>query len=142
MNNKVIAKSYVSEAKIRLDTAKTALKKEHFAYTVRQSQECVELSLKAALRYTGIEPPKWHDVGIVLKENESRFPAWFRKEIPGIASHSRNLAKERGASFYGDEEMGIPAEKIFSEWDARESLKWAKKTWEVAVRLIVNSEPD
>jgi HEPN domain-containing protein len=40
---------------------------------MRQSQEAVELSLKAALRVAGIEPPKWRDVGPILMQNRDRF---------------------------------------------------------------------
>ena len=95
MNNIELAKAYLEEAKRRIKTARRALEEEAFAYCIRQSQEAVELSLKGALRFFGIEPPKWHDVGIILIENKDRFPEWFKSEIEGIASTSRWLGRER-----------------------------------------------
>ena len=54
-----MCKSYLNEAKLRLKTAITAFRDGEYAYCIRQCQEAVELSLKAALRLVGIEPPKW-----------------------------------------------------------------------------------
>jgi len=73
-----MARSSLKEASIRLQTAKKALDDHFFPYAVRQSQECIELALKGALRLVGIEPPKWHDVGIILKKNKQKFPQWFQ----------------------------------------------------------------
>jgi HEPN domain-containing protein len=80
------------------------LKEKAYAYCIRQSQEAVELMLKASLRIVGIEPPKWHDVGPVLMEFAERFPLWFRERIPELAATSRWLRREREPSMYGDEE--------------------------------------
>ena len=41
----------------------------------------MELLLKASLRFVGAEPPKWHDVGVVLKRESSKFPNWFQEMI-------------------------------------------------------------
>jgi len=35
-----------------------------FSDVVEEAQEIVELSLKGMLRFVGIEPPKFHDVGV------------------------------------------------------------------------------
>jgi len=63
MNNVTMAKAYLRQARERLRHANEALEGGNYPYVVRQSQEAVELSLKAALRLVGVEPPKWHDVG-------------------------------------------------------------------------------
>ena len=63
-----MAESYLLESEIRLKTAQLALKEGYYSYAIRQSQKCVELSLKSTLRLVGIEPPKWHDVGLILKK--------------------------------------------------------------------------
>ena len=94
MNNVELAQSYIEEAKRRLKTAEMALSEDAYAYCIRQSQEAVELLLKASLRLVGIEPPKWHDVGPVLIEYSDRFPKWFRNEIPQLAAISRWLRRE------------------------------------------------
>ena len=54
LNNLDLAKSYVNEARLRLDTAESAFNKGAYAYCVRQCQEAVEFLLKAALRCIGI----------------------------------------------------------------------------------------
>ena len=97
MNNVELAQSYIEEAKRRLKTAEIALSEDAYAYCIRQSQEAVELLLKASLRLVGIEPPGWHDVGPVLIEYSGRFPEWFRNEIPQLAAISRWLRRERGS---------------------------------------------
>ncbi|MDK6028910.1 HEPN domain-containing protein [Ignisphaera sp. 4213-co] len=70
-----MVKSYIEEAEKRLRVAEMMLKEKSYAYTIRQCQEAVELSLKAALRLVGVEPPKWRDVGPVLVEFSERFPS-------------------------------------------------------------------
>jgi len=70
--------------------------------------------LKAALRFVGIEPPKWRDVGPVLIENGDRFPDWFQEEIEEAASVSRWLGREREPSMYGDEETGLPTQRLYT----------------------------
>ena len=54
--------------------ASEALNRGNYPYVIRQSQEAVELALKASLRLVGVEPPKWHDVGPVLKRERNTVP--------------------------------------------------------------------
>jgi len=58
LNNIAMARNYLRQAQARTQTAETAVSQGNYAYAVRQSQEAVELSLKAALRLIGIEPPR------------------------------------------------------------------------------------
>lgn len=74
MDNQKMALSYLRGARSRLESATNALNGKDFPYVVRQSQECVELCLKSVLRFVGIEPPKWHDVGFILETEKERFP--------------------------------------------------------------------
>jgi Uncharacterized conserved protein related to C-terminal domain of eukaryotic chaperone, SACSIN len=63
LNNYDLGKSYIRQAEERIKHAKEALNEGNYPYTVEQCQEAVELLLKAAFRYIGVEPPKLHDVG-------------------------------------------------------------------------------
>jgi len=72
-----IARSYLRQAEARLEDARDALSEGNYPYAVRLSQECVELSLKAALKAVGIDYPKVHDVSDVLEVVSERFPEWF-----------------------------------------------------------------
>jgi HEPN domain-containing protein len=105
-----LARSNVRQAEDRLTTARIALERGNYPYAVRQAQECVELSLKACLRLVGIEPPKWHDVGPIIRRERENFPEWFKEHVERIVSISRSLRKERELAMYGDEESKIPPE--------------------------------
>ena len=83
----------------------------------------MELSLKTALRLVGIEPPKVHDVGPILRRNRDKFPSWFKENIDRMASVSRLLRRERETSMYGDEELALPPEEIYSIEDAKLALE-------------------
>ena len=95
----------------------------------------MELLLKASLRLVGIEPPKWHDVGPILRREAERFSQWFKEKIPRLTRISRRLHREREPSMYGDEEAGIPPEEIYDREDAAEALQWAREVAETMLRL-------
>lgn len=136
MNNIEMARSYLRQAEERIKHAEEALKWGNYAFTIRQSQEAVELALKGALRLMAIEPPKWHDVGPVIKRHKNLFPEWFRARIDEIASISRRLRREREPSMYGDEETGTPPDQLYSLMDAEEAFLSAKTILELCMRLF------
>ena len=103
---------------------------------VRYSQECVELSLKACLRLVGVEYPKVHDVGDVLKAEEARFPSWFRDDIDKLAEISRDLAEKRAPSMYGIEAAGKTPEDLFDKADALKALEDARFVHGLARKLL------
>ncbi len=136
MNSLKLAESNMRQACERLVHAEEALERENYPYVVRQCQEAVELALKAALRLVGVEPPKWHDVGPVLKRERNRFPEWFQKIADKLASISRKLRKERELAMYGDEEAMIPPEELYSREDAEEALSYAKYVVSMVSKLL------
>ena len=136
MDSLELAEAYLREAEIRLRVAEWALSQGAYAYCIRQSQEAVELALKAALRLVGIEPPKWHDVGPVLIQFSDRFPGWFRDAIPELAAVSRWLRREREPAMYGDEELGLPPNRIYTEPYARKALEGARMVYEHVAKLL------
>lgn len=136
MNNVEIARSYLRQAEERIKHAEEALRGGNYAFTIRQSQEAVELALKGVLRLMGIEPPKWHDVGPVIKRHRDLFPEWFKARIDEIASISRKLRREREPSMYGDEETGAPPDQLYSLMDAEEAFHSAKTVLELCIRLF------
>jgi len=139
-----MAKSYIRQALERLRHAEEALTAGNYPYVVRQCQEAVELLLKAALRLVGVEPPKWHDVGPILRREAHRFPEWFREKIPWLARISRRLRREREPAMYGDEELGIPPEELYDRDDAVEALTWARAVADLVLELyseVVGERP-
>jgi HEPN domain-containing protein len=136
MTNDRIARGYFQEAQGRLRYLDVLLGDKRFATVVREAQEVVELLLKAALRFVGIEPARTHDVSPVLRQNTSRFPDWFSAEIDVLCRISIELTEDRGPSFYGDEARGIPPDELFHEEDARTALEWARFVFRCCQRLL------
>lgn len=131
-----IAMSYMRQAEARLKDSKEAYPEKNYPYTVRLSQECVELCLKAVLKAVGIEYPKVHDVSDVLIDVKHRFPQWFQAETDFLSESSKILVKKRGPSLYGGEEGFLSPEDIMGENDAEDALKRAKKTFELCKKLL------
>ena len=136
MKNTSMARSYLRQAEERLHHARETLNRGNYAYVVRQCQEAVELSLKAALRFAGVEPPKWHDVGPILKRESSRFPDWFQAEIATLSRYSRVLRREREPAMYGDEETGATPEELYEKEDAEDALHKAEYVYLTVSKLI------
>ncbi len=134
-----LAEGLLRQAERRLKSAKFAFAERDFAYTVRQSQECVEMSLKAALRLIGVGYPKVHDVSPALKAFRERFPSWFKREVKLMAEASRVLAEYRGPSMYGIEVEMKPPEELFEEDDAKRALDYAQKVYENCRKLFERS---
>jgi len=137
MTNEEMALSYIDQARYRLGEVERAFADGRWAIVVRRSQECVEQSLKAALRFVGIEHPKWHDVGDILVRNADRFPHWFRREVERLRLISRRRKEHRELSFYGDEMAGITPEELYDEEDARQALEDARFVHGLCSRLIL-----
>lgn len=122
MTNGEMARAYAQQAEAILSEAEGLLRRGAWNLVVRRSQEVVELALKAVLRAIGIEVPHIHDVGVLLKDHQAKLPAAFRPEVDRWASVSRRLRREREVSFYGDEELGAPPQRLYTADDARAAL--------------------
>lgn len=132
----------LQRAAIILEEAKNLKARGVWNLVVRRCQEAVELALKSALVFVGVQPPRVHDVGPTLKEHSERFPEEFRQHIPHLASISRSLRAERELSFYGDEESGVPPEALYGPDDADEALRKAEFVLEKCQALVSGGEED
>ena len=127
MSQKELAKDYLTQSRLRLKTAKRVFKDEEaYSYCIRQSQEAVELALKSALRLTGIDFPKWHDIGDVLIKEESKFPEEFKEKIEKLALISEKLTALREPAMYGDESIDKAPSKLFKKQDAVKIIEQAE----------------
>lgn len=117
MTGRSLAESYLRKATVRVAVLRSYLAAEDYSDVVREAQEAVELALKAALRFIGVEPPKVHDVGALLREYADRF---MGVDIERWASVSRRLRKDRELSFYGDLDF-LPTEE-YTEAEAQQAL--------------------
>lgn len=134
MTNIDLAKSYMIKAISRLKILEILLKEKDYSDVIREAQEIVELAQKAMLRQVGIDPPKWHDVGMIILEYKDKFPDLVKDSLEEIAKISKWLRTERELSFYGDIDF-IPTEE-YTEEDAIRAIDGAKKVVEVALNVI------
>jgi len=132
-----MASSMLQQAELRLKAAAMGVRWKGYAYTVRSSQECVELSLKAALRLVAVEYPKKHDVSRVLLLAKKRFPKWFKVE--DFARTSRALAEMREPAMYGDELRFVPSTELFTKEHAVKALGEAKEVYKACSKLLKES---
>ena len=134
MTNGDLAAGYLAKARIRLDVLAVLLDREGYSDVVREAQEIVELALKGMLRQAGIETPRWHDVGGVLREHADRFPAVDDARIDRLADVSAWLRENRELSFYGDDDY-IPTERYTRE-DAQRASDGARLAVSAAAAVI------
>ena len=106
MRNRALAADYVRRATIRLRALDVLYDAESWADVVRESQEVVELALKALLRAAGIDPPRVHDVADVIEAERGRLPpAISDDDVDLLAAASRELRRDRELAFYGAEDL-------------------------------------
>ena len=120
-----LARSYFQRAQKRLLALEVLMQAEAYPDVVREAQELVELVLKGMLRWIGLDPPKWHDVGAILVEQASRFPTPLQAELTDLASISRRLRRDREVAFNG--EIDLIPEQVFDRPAAQQALDDARR---------------
>ncbi len=131
MRNPDLARDYVRRASVRLRSLDVLFDGESWADVVRESQEIVELTLKALLRVSGIDPPRIHDVSEVLLAERERLPVEIHSDLEALAAISRQLRRDRELAFYGAEDLTPSG--FYSRDDAEEARNGARRVLE-AVR--------
>ena len=121
MTNVSLAEAYLVKAQKRLKILRVLLDEAAYSDVVPEAQEIAELALKGMLRQVGIEPPKWHDVGDMLREYRRRYPPPVADRIDRLAQISSWLRKEREFAFYGDIDF-IPTER-YTQADAGRAIE-------------------
>lgn len=96
----------------------------------------MEFILKGALRFIGVDPPKRHDVHVVLTQFIDRLPAGWGEALIELRGDLNRLAQERGPAFYGDEAADIPPSELFGEADARRAMAVADRLLDLYTRLL------
>ncbi|HMO18251.1 MAG TPA: HEPN domain-containing protein [Oligoflexia bacterium] len=125
MRNKDLALDYIKRAKIRLLAIETLYQEKGYADVVRESQEVVELLLKALLRINDIAIPRIHDVSTLLEEQKNVLKKINNEEIEFLSTTSRSLRRDRELAFYGSEDL-TPSE-FYRKSDADTAKDQANK---------------
>lgn len=140
MRNSSLAADYVKRAEARLRAVDVLFDAGSWADVVGESQEVVELALKGLLRAAGVDPPRVHDVGDVLKAERSRMPSGLAGEVDQLAAASRTLRRDRELAFYGAEDL-TPSD-FFREDDANEARAAARLVVDRVRRHVLPKPPD
>ena len=124
MYNDDLAHDYVRRAGSRLRALEVLMEERSWADVVRESQEVVEITLKALLRACRIEVPRVHDVSPVLLDNRELLPPEINGQLEELVKISRSLRRDRELAFYGSEDL-TPSE-FYKEEDAATALSQAR----------------
>ena len=125
MTNTKLALDYLIRGRKRLKAVALLLAEEAFPDVVRESQEVVELLLKAVLRSFGIAAPFSHDLSESFADNASRLPTEVQRLIPRWTEISKHLRKDRELAFYGSED--ITPSTFYTRADAERAMRMAEE---------------
>lgn len=134
MTNPDLARDYFTRATKRLKAIAVLMEEQAFADVVRESQEVVELLLKAMLRRFGITVPFSHEPSPSFLENMGRLPGDLRELIPRWTEISRRLRRDRELSFYGSED--VTPSSFYTRGDATEARGMAEELLAGAARWL------
>ena len=126
MRNDKAAKALIDDAEIIGEEARSSLDSGHYHRVIRKCQEATELAVKGILKYVGIEYPKSHILGRVIKKELSKRNILSREELEKMAYISDMLVFDREPSFYGSPD-GIPASQLYDKEDATDAIE--KSQW-------------
>ncbi|MBI2059678.1 MAG: HEPN domain-containing protein [Nitrospirae bacterium] len=136
MTNHEIWRNLFSHGEDMIRTVETAHADAKWALAVRWAQESLELLLKGVLRFLGIETPKTHDPGKVIRSCPARFSGWSREEMDFVCDLSAFLREYRELSFCGDEDRHLPPQEIITREMARRAVDGLKRAHALCLRIL------
>lgn len=130
MTNAVaLAVDYARRARLRVRAVEALITAGDFADAVRESQESVELAVKAVLKLKGLSYPRAHDVARLLRDPAIAGPLLTSEELARVEQISKTLRRDRELSFYGDEDV-VPLD-YYERSDADTALASLLETLEI-----------
>ncbi len=132
MHNESLAADYLKRARARLLAVEVLAREQSWPDVVRESQEAVEILLKALLRSARIEVPRVHDVSPLLDDNRERLPESVRGDVDELIRISKDLRRDRELAFYGSEDL-TPSQ-FYNRDDAERALEEARRVLDVVAR--------
>ena len=82
MNAQALARDYLRKGKARRRALQVLFEEGSYDDVVREAQAIVELILKGALRFIGVDPPKRHDVGSTVVPTIGGLSRYFWTAFP------------------------------------------------------------
>lgn len=138
MRNPALVRDHLARASARLRALDTLFAAESWADVVRESQEVVELALKALLRASDVDPPRVHDVSDVLVAERARLPEGLLGHVDELCTVSRTLRRDRELAFYGAEDLS--PSRFYTRGDAEAALRGARRTVELVTANVVTDD--
>jgi HEPN domain-containing protein len=123
VTSRKIAQDYLAKVEARLEALQLFRARGRHDDVIREAHEALELLIKGALRFVGIDPPRRHDPAPVLLQHLDRFPPTWRARAGEIQADSERLFGERGHAFYGDEADLVPPSELFGPGDADTAIQ-------------------
>ncbi len=118
-----------------LEDAGRAYARKDYRLTVASSQLSAENSAKAIIAV--FRTPSWsHDPSHELLELLPQLPEHVRDSAKELAKIARSLAPEHGRTTYGEPLRGLTPWDIYREEEASESLRRAKKAYELMNTIL------
>lgn len=108
-NAPALAVDYLRRARLRVRAVEALIAAGDFADAVRESQESVELAVKALLKLKRLSYPRAHDVARLLRDPAVAGPLLTPDELGRVELASKTLRRDRELAFYGDEDV-VPLE--------------------------------
>lgn len=102
----------------------------------RKAHEALELLIKGALRFVGLDPPRRHDPAPVLLRHLDRFPPAWSERAEEIRTLPERLFAERGHAFYGDEADLVPPSALFQRSEAEEAIRGVERLLDLYRELL------
>jgi HEPN domain-containing protein len=129
------ARAFLDDAALILEEARTSLASGRHHRAVRKAQESAELAVKAVFRFAGLEHPKSHVLGRLVRKDLRKLGILADEAIQTLADYSDSLSLDREPAFYGTHD-GIPASELFDEEDAKDALRKAEWILQTARGVI------
>ena len=135
MHNPDLAADYLRRAGSRLKALAVLMDEESWADVVRESQEVVEICLKALLRSARIEVPRIHDVsGVTMRSRRWPMPAWCTRWLSrrSPSAQSGRIPARRYSSSTAKKRARLSSQS----WNPRRrALLWLKISSQVRSRV-------
>jgi HEPN domain-containing protein len=135
IQNRSLALDYIKRCGSRVKALDALFDDKSWADVVGESQEVVELALKALLRFSNIEFPRVHDVSSIIENEKSHLPKSVVTHLPRMIKISKSLRRDRELAFYGSEDL-TPSE-FYKKSDAEEARDNARWVVGILNRIIV-----
>lgn len=126
---------------MRLEALRLFLDRERYDDVIREAHEAIELLLKGALRFIGVDPPRRHDPAPLLLRYLERLPPAWRDAANEIRNLSAQLFDERGQAFYGDENDLVPPSELFDRPEAEEAIAAVERLLTLYRHLVESDVP-